>query len=264
MPEPSDKPSIVMIHGAFCGGWVFDHFKNHFSDQGFDAHAPDLPFHGPEQSGKPDPQLGALGLMDYVRHLEEFLERFDQPPVLMGHSMGGLLCQILASRKMARACVLLAPCAPWGLMPTTMGEYANAFGVAIISPVLSRDALLPNFEVAVEQSLHQLPPEHQKSVYSRFVPESGRSAFEIFHWGFDLARASYVAPRKVTVPILTLTGGQDRINPPSTVRKVARRYRHPHNHFEVFTENSHWLIGEDGWQDIASMAQDWINDLPEA
>ena len=74
----------------------------------------------------PPKELGRTSLLDYAADLEKLIAGLDDKPVLVGHSMGGLLAQMLAARGLARACVLLAPSAPWGVLPSTMFEIASA------------------------------------------------------------------------------------------------------------------------------------------
>ena len=258
----SDYPPLFMIHGAFCGGWCFSKLERYFNTQGYDCEATTLPFHEPKYHGHPDSVLGGLSLADYVDFLEKELDKLEEEPILIGHSMGGLLVQMLAARGRGIAGALLAPCAPWGVLPTTVGEYANAFGIAMMSPASLGEPLIPNFTVAVDQSLHQLSVDEQKSIFGRFVPESGRATFEIFHWGFDMWRVSHVPARKVKIPLLTISGGRDRINPPSTVKRVSRRYNHPLSQYLKMDDMSHWLIGEEGWEEVASAIHNWISALP--
>ena len=65
-------------------------------------------------------------MLDYAADLEDELRGLAEPPILIGHSMGGLLAQMLAARMNVRALVLLAPSAPWGVLPSTAFEIASA------------------------------------------------------------------------------------------------------------------------------------------
>ncbi len=88
---------IVMIHGANEGAWCFDTFKEVFEGLGWTCHAPDLIGHGTKavDGGK---NLVGVGMADYRAELEAFLETVPPRPVLLGHSMGGVLAQQLAAR----------------------------------------------------------------------------------------------------------------------------------------------------------------------
>jgi pimeloyl-ACP methyl ester carboxylesterase len=96
-------------------------------------------------------------------------------------------------------------------------------------------------------------------VFGRFVPESGRATFEIMNWGLDFRQASAVDADAVTAPLLFLTGSEDRINPPSTVAKIAALYKDRAT-AEVLDGMGHWLIGEPGWEKLAERALGWLKE----
>ncbi len=257
---------VFMIHGAFCGGWAFEQFRQPFEAAGFEVVCPDLRHHGEDARKLPHPELGTLSLTDFARDLEQQIaanpdtgEQSDQRPYLIGHSMGGLLCQMLAARGLARAVALLAPSPPWGVLPSTHWEVLSAQGLYLTGQFWSQP-LYPNFHMSAEHALDRLAPEDQRRIFSRFVPESGRAMFEILHWPADTARASAVAARSVRCPVLCLTGSRDRVNPPGTVRRVAARYGGTARFLEL-PELSHWLVGEPGWERAATTCLDWFAGL---
>ncbi len=63
----------------------------------------------PGPTRTPDPQLAKQSIADYTRDMTAFIARLPEPPVIVGHSMGGLIGQQLAAQGLARALVLLAP-----------------------------------------------------------------------------------------------------------------------------------------------------------
>lgn len=246
------RPDIVMIHGAFCGPWMFDKFRVPFEAAGYKVHAPALRHHA--LGKKPPRELGGTSLLDYAKDVEAVIAGLDAPPVLIGHSLGGLLSLMLAPK--ARALVLLAPCAPWGIMPSTLFEIASAQTMMFAGNLMNQ-ILTPDYDVAASHSLDRLTPMERKKVFAGFVPESGLATFEIMHWGWDAKRASHVDANAARCPMLCLAGQHDRINPPSTMRRIAARYGSRMT-FEELPGHSHWLIGEPGWEKIAARAIAWI------
>ena len=253
----SRKAPVVMIHGAFCGPWSLDGLKRKFKEAGYAVTTPCLRFH----DQKPPPAaLGTTGLRDYATDLEEEIRALGVAPILVGHSMGGLLAQQLAARLDVRALILLAPSAPWGTPPTTLFEIGAAQAMHL-NPGYWNKVLEPNRDVALAHSLDKLPKHMRDEVYDRLVPESGRATFEILNWGLDLNHASGVETEKVTAPLLFLTGSEDRINPPSTVARIAALYGARATN-EVLQGMGHWLIGEPGWEKLADRALVWLESLP--
>jgi pimeloyl-ACP methyl ester carboxylesterase len=243
-----------MIHGAFCGGWVFDAWRPHFAAQGFDVHTPTLRYHEP---GGPPAELARTGMRDYAADLELLLDGLDSAPIVIGHSLGGLLAQMLAARGRTRALILLAPSAPWGMLPSTASELFA--GQALYAEgIFWRKALAPNHDVAATNALDMIPGHLRSSILERLVPESGLAMFEVLQWMFDTSRATYVDARAVACPMLCLVGARDRINPPATVRRLARRYG-GRARYEQLPDHSHWLPGEPGWERIVSGSLDWLS-----
>jgi len=244
---------MVMVHGAFVGGWCWTPFARHFEARGWRCIAPDLRHHQP---GASMDELGSTSLTDYVADLEQLILKLDELPVLVGHSMGGLLCQKLAAMGLARALVLLAPSPPWGILPSSQAEIEARLGLMTMPGFWTR-AIAPSWHVATERALDRLSPEAQSAAYSGFVPESGRALFEMLFWELDLSHASAVATRDVTCPVLLTVGDADRVIAPATVRSIARKYRH-HANFHSFAGHSHFLFGEPGFEHIPAFCDGWL------
>ena len=101
--------TIFMIHGMWGGPWYWEKYRGVFESQGYRCVATTLPYHDMDPFGSPDPRLGTIGLLGYAQALEQEVRRLGAKPILMGHSMGGLLAQMLGARGLARALVLLSP-----------------------------------------------------------------------------------------------------------------------------------------------------------
>jgi pimeloyl-ACP methyl ester carboxylesterase len=106
---------IVMIHGMWGGAWCFDNFKHFFEEKGYQCFTPILRHHNVDPKDIPNPGLGRTSLLDYAQDLEEYIHKLDDKPIIIGHSMGGLLAQILGSRELGKAIVLLTPAPPSGI-----------------------------------------------------------------------------------------------------------------------------------------------------
>jgi non-heme chloroperoxidase len=247
--------TVVLIHGAFCGGWCFDDFTPLLSARGFTCHAPDLRYHVSGPARDPDPRLAHTSIADYTRDMAELIAGLPEPPVVVGHSMGAIVGQQLAARGLARSLVLLASGAPWGILPSTDDELALAMGLMQASPFWDR-ALNPSFEVACRDSLAGLDAAAQRRVFDRFSPESGRALFELFFWMFDKARTTVVDTAKVACPVLVVSSSDDKVISATTGRKIAQLY--PQATFHEAAGRGHFLILEDGSRQLAERCADWI------
>ena len=253
--RPGMRGTVLFIHGAFIGSWCWAGWRQAFARAGFRTQAPDLRHHGAAEAG--DQRLGRVGLEDYVADLAQAIAADGEIPIVVGHSMGGLIAQLLAARGLARAAVLLAPARPWGIPPTGPYELGSAASLARIRNYWQRP-IRPDFATAAAYALEHLPAAAQRKAYAGFVPESGRALFEMLHWPFDWSMAARVEPWKVRCPVLAVAGGRDRMIPPSSVRLIAAAYGAT---YEEAPAHGHWLIGEPGWQRLAARCLAWIRDM---
>jgi non-heme chloroperoxidase len=249
--------TIVMIHGMWGSGWYWENFKGFFESKGYRCVIPTLRFHDMDPNAVPDPRLGTTSLLDYAEDLEKLIRELQVRPILMGHSMGGLLAQILGSRGLAKALVLLTPASPRGII-ALKPSVIKSFWSGLTRWGFWRKPLRQTFAEAAYSMLNLMPFESQKSVYDKFVFESGRAASEIGFWIFDSKKAARVDESKVTCPVLIVAGEKDRIVPVSITRKIAEKYKRVSTYKE-FPDHSHWVVGEPGWQEIAEYIKEWLH-----
>jgi pimeloyl-ACP methyl ester carboxylesterase len=246
---------VVFVHGAFCGGWAFDAFREPFEEAGFETHAPNLPHH---ERGADLEQLAQAGLKDYAHAIARYVRGLRAPPVLAGHSLGGLVSQLVAMHAPVAGVILLASSAPWGVPPTTLDEHSNHFGLTLLGDYWRR-SVPPDYSVARATTLDRLSRDDARRAFARFVPESGRAIREAVQWWLDHSMASQAPVYRIGAPLLGIGGGKDRVNPASTLRRVIARFPNGQAHFHEFAEMSHWLIGEPEMYEVTTLALQWLD-----
>ena len=251
--------SIVMIHGMWGGAWHWENFKQFFEEKGYQCHTPTLRYHDIDPQDTPSPDLATTSVLDYAQDLEEYIRGLDEKPLLMGHSMGGLLAQILTARGIACGAVLLCPAPPSGINNVTWSTIKSFRDIYTTWRFWQKPNRL-SFKTAVYALLHLIPESEQKPLYEKFVYESGWAYFEMAYWYTGLTNASKVDETKVTCPVLVVAGTHDRATPASACRKVAVKYG-PVSTYKEFENHAHWVIGEPGWENIAEFIADWINQI---
>jgi pimeloyl-ACP methyl ester carboxylesterase len=251
--------TIFMIHGMWGGPWYWGNYKSLFEKEGYRCVTTTLRFHDMDPKDAPNPQLGTTSLLDYAEDLEQEIQQLGVKPIVMGHSMGGLLAQIVGSRGLAKALVLLTPASPAGIMALTPSVIKSFWSVQTKWGFWKKP-MRQAFNEAVYSMLHLLPPDEQKEAYDKFVYESGRAASEIGYWLFDSRSASKVDESKVTCPVLVIAGAEDRITPASVVRQVAKKYKAVSTYKE-FENHAHWVVAEPGWQEIAEYVAGWLEQV---
>lgn len=249
--------TIFMIHGMHCGGWCWENYKGYFEARGYRCITPTLRFHDICHLDKPDPLLGTTSLLDYANDLEKQIKALDEPPIIMGHSMGGLLTQILGARGFGKALVLLTPASPHGI---SVFKYSvlKSFLKSFLRYGFWKITLKPTFKGMVYSCLHLMDKDEQKKIFKRLAYESGRAACEIGFWFFDYRGASRVDESMIKCPMLIIGAGEDRITPVSIIKKIAEKYSEAS--YKEFPSHAHWVIGQPGWEDIADYINNWLKE----
>jgi len=246
MPAP-----VVMVHGAFCGGWVFEEFRTPFEAAGHRVHCLDLRGHG---ANEPRHAVVGVSMRDYAADVAAFCAGLDEPPILLGHSMGGLVAQLAARKAALSALVLLAPSAPWGVAGSSIEEAVTAVGLHALGPYWGL-AIQPDLGLMRSYSLDRMPKGSRRPVLERLRPESGRAVWETLNWWLDPLMTTSVGLHTPSAPALALVGERDVVHPPSTVRQTASRIG---AEFLVLPGMSHWLPGEPGREEVAEIVLGWL------
>jgi pimeloyl-ACP methyl ester carboxylesterase len=243
-----------MVHGAFCAGWAFERFRAPFEAAGHLVAAPDLPGHGPAPDER---RVTGLSMGDYARAVRGVIDAQPAPPVLIGHSLGGLVAQMAAARSRIAGLILLAPSPPWGVTGSTAEEAISAMSLYALGPYWAM-AVDPDYPSARRYLFDRLPRAAQRATFGRLCPESGRALWQTLNWWLDPFATTHVSPSAVRAPVLGIAGGLDAIHPTATVRATARRLG---GETRVFADMSHWLVGEPGWEAVAEACLAWIGPL---
>ncbi len=150
---PTANPPLLFVHGAWHGAWCWEpHFLPYFAGQGYASYALSFRGHGKSEGRN---KLRGQRIAQYADDVAQVAAQFDQPPVLISHSMGTLVAQKYLETRPARAAVLLAPVPPNGVIATTLriarrhpGPFARVNATLslyplVATPALARDAFFP-------------------------------------------------------------------------------------------------------------------------
>tara|TARA_R110002074_G_C12536186_1_gene665287 strand:- start:1851 stop:2741 length:891 start_codon:yes stop_codon:yes gene_type:complete len=260
---PSNGRTIMLIHGMWSRPHVWQNFRHYFEARGYRVVTPVLRHHDIEPGDTPDPALASTSLLDYAADLEREIHLLGEKPILIGHSMGGTLAQMLAARNLSQGTVLLATahCAP--VVTVTMGVLKFLVRTLATRPFW-RQTQFPAYRVLREIGLNGMSERDARNHYATLIPESGRVVFELAFWFLDRRRAALVDARAVTRPMLFLTGTDDRLTPFASARRTAAYYGSIAK-VEPLQGHAHWLPSETGWENIAARSLHFIeNELQVA
>jgi pimeloyl-ACP methyl ester carboxylesterase len=248
---------VVFVHGAWVTSGCFDRFRGRFEERGHTCLAPPWPYDDRpigDLRADPAPQLARQGVTEIVDHYERIVRELPEPPILVGHSFGGLFVQMLLDRGLGAAGVAVDPAPPRGVLAGPTAIRAN-FGVLRSWRGWSRTLTIsyPAFRWAF---VHTLPEADAREVYERYViPTPGRIFFQ----------AAFGAATKVRfrnpdrAPLLITAADQDRAVTAGMNRANVRKYRSSPavTDFKEFPGRTHWLIAQPGWEEVADFAIEW-------
>lgn len=248
---------IMLIHGAWLTPRSWDRFRTRYESKGLQVETPAWPMLDRsvgELRRAPDPRLGKLGVAAIADHYAGLIRRIADPPILIGHSFGGLVVQLLLDRGLGAAGVAIDPAPPFGVL-------ADPVAVRTSLPVFTawngwNRALtmdLRGFSTGFAQTL---PCEHMADEYvAQIVPAPGRIFFQaLLGFGTRVTWESDVRP-----PLLLIAGENDRTVPAAMVRANARLQRRARSRtdFQLLPGRSHYLCNEPGWEEVADLALGW-------
>jgi pimeloyl-ACP methyl ester carboxylesterase len=241
------KPTVVLMHGMWSTGETLSPIQRRFESWGYPCLAPTLPHHA---NGGDANAVGNLSHQDYVgAHLATIAsQRWSQPPILVGHSMGGLLAQLVAAQTPARALVLFAPGLSAGKVLLTPSAVRSTIHITR-RPLWWKRAHIHPTQVSANRALFtNLPVSRQQELFRSLVPESGRAIFEAGFWFLDRRKATRIDFANLSMPIIILHGNHDAIVAHAGSVWLQRKYANVT--LKSYTTAGHWLFEEPGTEDV--------------
>jgi pimeloyl-ACP methyl ester carboxylesterase len=202
----------------------------------------------------PDPAFADTTIKSLVDHFDRIIRALPEPPILIGHSFGGLIVQMLADRGLGAAAVAIDPGPPRWVLPSPTAVL-SALPVLLAWLGWTR-VLTMSFKGFASTFANALSPVEQKRAYEQHVvPAPGRIYFQA---ALGLGNAvNFSNPKRP--PLLLIAGENDRTSTPSMAKAMHRKHSRSPVPVELvnFAGRSHWLIAEPGWQEVASKALEW-------
>lgn len=232
--------SVVFIHGTWLTPAIWRRFQSRFSACGYWCSAPAWPAHD------------HLGIATLVAHYQRLLEAREQPPLLVGHDLGGTLVQLLLDLGLAQAGIAIAPLrsGPAGLTTTWPWVLRGLTSSTHLRMTVRQFAR----SMAQTLTTAELHGEHARHI----VPTPARLFIETaLGIGTHIDFANH---RRA--PLLLVAGGNDRLVPNWQITSLYRCHRRSSapTSFKPFAGHSHWLIAEPGWETIADYCIEWAQD----
>lgn len=268
MERAATRSPLMLIHGAWLSSRSWDTFAGYFRDRGYDVSTPEWPRKegDVEELREATASIEGLGLTEIVDHYEARIKALDQEPILIGHSFGGLIVELLLDRGLARGGVAMSPAPPKGILVLPFSSL-KAASPALAHPSRWHGTVPLTFEEFTYGFVNTFTPEDAKAAYERYyVPETGQIFYEAGFANFHLHPPTEVHfGNEQRAPLLIVGATEDRTVPASLAKKQYEKYAKaeaPTDYLEL-EGRPHLMMVADGWEEIAGAIDSWIAGVPE-
>lgn len=216
---------VVLIHGNWSRGEQLVAVRAAFEERGYTAHSPTLRHHElPIDEGAT--KIASLSIRDYTDDLVHFVKTLDSPPLLIGHSMGGLLAQLVAARTPHAGLVAVCPAPASGITgSSTPANRRMSRSYFLRLRPWAKPVRPPTFEQFLRWVANCQDEDTARQIHQDLVCESGRAQCEMLLAMLKLSAATVVDAAAVKGPVLAIGGVCDRIVAAEVVRQTAAQYR---------------------------------------
>ena len=261
------RPSktIVLIHGQWVTPSSWEKFKDYFESRGHKVIASPWPGINKDVAAmRRDPSsLNGIGIEDLVAHYTTIIRGLSEPPIIMGHSFGGLIAQLLIDKGFGAAGVAIDSVPPKGILVLPLSTYL-ALTPIFLRPSTFKKIFIFTFKKWCKVFGNTLSEAEARDEFEReVIPAPGRAIWQ--------AALSNVTPDSIATinfrnnaraPLLFIGGEKDALMPAALNRKNFRKYAASSaiTEYKEFPGRSHYIIAERGWEEVAQYALDWALD----
>jgi pimeloyl-ACP methyl ester carboxylesterase len=247
--------NIVFVHGMFQNPKSWENWVKFFSSRGYNCIAPAWPLHEGEPSAlraNPPADLGDLRLTEVMAKIQSVTDGLDNP-IMIGHSVGGLITQVFLNKGLIAAGVAIDSVAPNKMLDFDWGFFKNS--AVIANPLKGDEPIMMDGKTFHGSFANSLSQEASDQEFAKSATHDSRNVLRDCmssdgHVDLDIPHA----------PLLLIGGENDEIIPIHLSEKNAKAYKDPGSvtSFKAFTGRSHYICGEPGWEEVAEYAANWL------
>lgn len=260
MPTPSK--SIIFITGAFVSNACWDDWRIYFESKGFSTVAPPWPFKNGTaaelRNRQPnDTDLAGLSLKQILDHYTGIIRSCPEKPILIGHSFGGMITQILTNRQLPAAGVAIHSVPTKGVFPYEFSFLKSAWRSFGLFTSMKKTYLM-SFKTWQYAFVNGMTLAEQRSSYEKLIiPESKTAARG------GLSEDAKVDYKKPHPPLLFVSGSEDNITPAHLNYRNYKRYRQNNSvtDYKEFAGRNHYVLGLPTWKEDADYILEWLKQL---
>src|SRR5215468_9683715 len=254
---------VVFVHGLWLLPSSWDRWVTLFEEAGYAALTPDWP-DDPEtvEEARANPQVLAKKTLKQVAdHTTEIVNALDKPPVVMGHSTGGLLAQMLAGRGLSAVTVAIDPGVFRGVLPLP-GSVLKGVGPFLLNPLTRGRAITLTFDQFKYGWANALGEEEAKRLYDTYhVAAPGISLVQMGNANLNPWTEAKVDTKNPNRgPLLIIDGEEDHTVPWAIANAAYKRQKQNPAVTEIvkMPNRGHALTIDHGWREVAQKALDFV------
>lgn len=257
----SNTKTIVFITGAFVSHSCWDEWIIFFESKGYKAVAPPWLYKNESaevlRSRHPDEKVASIRLQSLIDYYTEIIQKLPEKPILIGHSLGGLLTQLLLQKDLAVAGIAIHSVAPQGLITFKYSFYKGTWGVLGFFTSLKKTYLMPFKQWQYAFTNGMLFEEQKESYEKLIIPESKLVLRD------GLTKIAKVDFKREHVPLLIIAGSEDHIVPSSLNYSNFKKYKNIKSItvYKEFRGRNHFVLGQPNWKEVATFASDWLEKI---
>jgi len=264
-----ERTPLVLIHGAWLSSRSWENYVDYFGERGYSVSAPEWPrkVGDVEEMRETADESAGLGVQEIVDHYAELIDGLDQPPVLIGHSYGGLFVELLLDRGLGRAGVAMSPAPPKGILVLPFSTLKSG-SPALGHPSKWHGVVTLTLEEFTYAFVNTFSPEDAAAAYERYaVPETGQIFYEAGFANFHLHPPTEIHFKNADrAPLLLVGATEDHTVPASLTKAAYKRYEKSpaKTEYMEFEGRPHLHMAASDWQEVAQAIDGWLRGVPDA
>lgn len=250
--------TIVFIHGMFQNPKSWDKWVNYFTGKGYNCVAPAWPLHAGEPADlrqNPPAALGDLTLKTVVDEMESVVRAQGEAPIVIGHSVGGLITQLLVAKGLVDIGVPISPVAPNKMLAFDWGFMKNS--ATITNPLKGDEPFMMDLEGFHGSFSNTLTLKESRLGFEETATHDSRNVLR-----GCLGPAGDIDTELPHAPMLFISADKDEIIPAALVKRNSEAYtdKVSISTYKEFSDRSHWICGEPGWEEVASYIENFLQE----
>ncbi len=256
------KRKIIFIHGLWIHGSSWQPWKDFFEQHGYETLNPGWPGDSSTVAEcRNNPYaIANRGVTEISDHYASIIASISEPPIVIGHSFGGLIAQIILGRGIAAAGIAVDPAPMKGVWQLPLSALKASFPV-LGNPFNFKKAISLSFDQFRYGFANAVPEAEAKELYERWtIPAPARPLFQAATASIAGSETKVNTSNATRGPLLVTGGEMDHIAPPILGKASIKKYNSSViSDFKLFEGRGHSLIVDHGWKEVAEYSLGWLN-----